>query len=615
MCGGTGVSQFYSIRGVGEDRINLNVDGASQSTKIFHHQSRFQLDPALVKNIDVQKGTGAASAGIGAVAGTIKVTTVDAKDLLVNNKPFGFRVGTGFSSNKGGFGNVAAYMYQKGFDALVVADFLHNGNYKDGKGIVNEGSQLDQRGYLAKIGYDFNANHGVRLSYRQEYQKGTRNNKAEFRTETYKGFPGTAQKEETINFEYKGRNLGAIDSIDANVFQINTHDYKPPKGAEDGKQANNVLELSTTKAMGANINLNSLIFNRHTLKYGVNWRYETSKPSDKGAWLKILDLYNRANEKKTDTGVYIEGIWDFAPITLTTGLRYDYFKFHAASKQSASKGQLNPSLGVIWDVNNNLSLIGTLNQASRSPRLNEALLANERAGAAADLDPHLKAETARRAEIGFKWHDDHFNISGSVFHQDIKDLIVYRWAEIQNAPPKVKNRGLIYNHGHLKTNGYEFDASYRYQGLTARLGMSYVKPRLSGYDNIYYGQSKVLANNHESSYYFWNTGRQWLTGLSYHFDQPNLELGWRGRYVQSVGFTDSARKVGNIHGKKAGYGVHDIYVNWKPLNNDTLNVNFAVNNIGNKAYRSHSQRFPDGVGRIPYYERGREFTAGVNYRF
>ena len=45
------------------------------------------------------------------------------------------------------------------------------------------------------------------------------------------------------------------------------------------------------------------------------------------------------------------------------------------------------------------------------------------------------------------------------------------------------------------------------------------------------------------------------------------------------------------------------------------NVNFAINNIGNKQYRSHSQRFPDGNGRTPFYERGREFALGVNYRF
>ena len=148
--GGNGVAQFYSIRGVGEDKINLEVDGTSQSTKIFHHQSRFQLDPALVKSINVEKGTGAASAGLGAVGGTIRVTTVDAKDLLTDGKPFGFKLGAGLSSNKGSTGNAAVYGYQNGFDALFAGNFLNNRDYKDGNGNVNRGSRLKQHSYLAK---------------------------------------------------------------------------------------------------------------------------------------------------------------------------------------------------------------------------------------------------------------------------------------------------------------------------------------------------------------------------------------------------------------------------------------------------------------------------------
>lgn len=627
--GGNGVAQFYSIRGVGEDKINLDVDGTGQSTKIFHHQSRFQLDPALIKSINVEKGTGAASSGIGSVGGTIRVTTVDAKDLLVDGKPFGFKLGSTVSSNKGGSGNVAVYAYQNGFDALFAGNFLNNRDYKDGAGKINQGSKLEQHSYLGKLGYDFNEDHGIRLSYRQEYQKGNRTDKAEFQNvDSYLGVDGTYQKEQTYNLEYKGRNVGFIDKIDANLFQIHTDDTKPPKGAPSpsahasGKAQGNVplgrLELSKIKAKGANLNLSSTFGDGHLVKYGFNYRHESAQSSDKSPWLKILQLNDVQNEKKTDYGIYTEGIWNLHPVTLTTGLRYDHFKYTAANGQNAADGQLNPSVGVIWDVNDNFSLLGNLNQASRSPRLNEALLANERAGNAVDVDKNLKAETARRAEVGFKWRQNGFNLSGSVFHQNIKDLVVYQWAEIDNSTtststPAVKKRGRIFNGGKLTTNGYEIDASYRNGGLTARLGVSYVKPRLKG--AMYYGEKPIQAEDHESSFTFWNTGRQWLTGLSYRFEQPKLEIGWRGRYAQSTTFTDEARKKGTVKSVKNGYGVHDLYANWQPLGKDNMNVNFAVNNIGNKKYRSHSQRFPDGVARVPFYERGREFVFGLNYRF
>ena len=36
-------------------------------------------------------------------------------------------------------------------------------------------------------------------------------------------------------------------------------------------------------------------------------------------------------------------------------------------------------------------------------------------------------------------------------------------------------------------------------------------------------------------------GRTWTTGLSYQFDNPNLEIGWRGRYVQNAGYAPTSR--------------------------------------------------------------------------
>ena len=620
--GGNGVAQYYSIRSVGEDKINLEVDGTSQSTKIFHHQSRFQLDPALVKSINVEKGTGAASSGLGALAGTIRVTTIDAKDLLSENQPFGFRIGAGWSSNKGNHENFAVYANTYGFDGLLMANFLNNKDYKDGSGMVNTGSRLKQRSYLAKIGYTFNNNHNIKFSYRQEDQKGNRTDKAEFMTlslaDGFLGFDNTEQKEETLNLEYTGRNIGFIDKLDANIFQIKTHDYKPPKGANNLTNVRQTLEESTIKSIGGNINFTSRFGNNHVLKYGVNLRRETSQPSYKGdgKFPNAVKQLIASPESKNEYGIYAEGIWNFDPVTLTTGLRYDYFKLNSASDnintRSASHGQINPSLGVIWDLNPNFSLLANLNQASRSPRLNETLLANERAGALVDVDQNLKAETARRAEVGFKWDWNGLNVAGSIFYQDIKDLIVYKWSNIGK-----NERGGIYNSGHLKTRGFELDARYHYGGLTARIGVSQVNPRLShGTRPIYNGEQEVLDSRQESSFYFWNTGRQWLTGLSYRFENPKLEVGWLGRYAQHTAYAEVIRgKKGVYRGQKAGYGVHDIYVNWQPLNNDTWNINFAVNNVGNKRYRGHSQRFPDGNGRIPFYERGREFTLSTNYRF
>ena len=99
--GGNGTSQWVNIRGLGQDQIDFKVDDSYSDTSTFHHQGRFLLDPELVKVVAVQKGSGSASAGIGASSGAIVAETIDPSDLLRSDQNFGFKVNAGVSSNKG----------------------------------------------------------------------------------------------------------------------------------------------------------------------------------------------------------------------------------------------------------------------------------------------------------------------------------------------------------------------------------------------------------------------------------------------------------------------------------------------------------------------------------
>ena len=181
-------------------------------------------------------------------------------------------------------------------------------------------------------------------------------------------------------------------------------------------------------------------------------------------------------------------------------------------------------------------------------------------------------------------------LSGSYFHQQIKDVQAIRQ----------EGRNYVwYNGGKLKNRGYELNAAYRWKGLTARAGVAYSRPKLNG-DTADIVTTAIPM------------GRTWTTGLSYQFDNPNLEIGWRGRYVQNAGYAPTSRGSDvALNVVRAGYGVNDIFANWKPTGKDDLNVNFAVNNVLNKNYKPHSQRA--GASSLP--EPGRDIRLSVNYRF
>lgn len=45
--GGNGTSQFITIRGMGQNSVDIKVDNAYSDSQILYHQGRFIIDPAL----------------------------------------------------------------------------------------------------------------------------------------------------------------------------------------------------------------------------------------------------------------------------------------------------------------------------------------------------------------------------------------------------------------------------------------------------------------------------------------------------------------------------------------------------------------------------------------
>ena len=210
-----------------------------------------------------------------------------------------------------------------------------------------------------------------------------------------------------------------------------------------------------------------------------------------------------------------------------------------------------------------------------------------------------KAERARNTEIGFNYNNGNFAANGSYFWQKIKDAVAGPQQRHDAAGNPIAGVREIVNAGYIKNHGYELGASYRTGGLLAKVGVSHSKPRI--YDTH---PENLLSANPEFAV---QTGRTWTTSLSYRFQNPNLEIGWRGRYLQKASGSVLVRDKGEV--KRKGYGVNDIFANCKPLGKDTLNVNFAVNNVFNKFYYPHSQRGETLPGI------GRDVRLSVNYRF
>ena len=604
--GGNGSSQFLTLRGMGQNSVDIKVDNAYSDSQMLYHQGRFIIDPALVKIVSVQKGAGSASAGIGATNGAIITKTVDAEDLLKGlDKNWGVRLNSGYASNDGVSYGASVFGKAGNFDGLFSYSRNDEKDYKPGKGYTNSNggktvpySGLDKRSYLAKIGATF-GDHRLVLSHMNDQHRGIRTVREEF-TSTNDPRLTLARQAPTYretslsntNLAWTANNLGFVEKLDANAYIMKNERYS----ADDSKNgyAGNLPGPNTTviETKGANFNLDSRIGENTLIKYGVNYRHQEIKPPV---------FFNPAlsNPKKSDAGIYAEAIHDIGDFTLTGGLRYDHFNIKTHDGKSVSDGTVNPSFGVIWQPHEHWNLSASHNYASRSPRLYDAMRQHGRGNSITSIADGTKAERARNTEIGFNYNNGSFAANGSYFWQKIKDAVAGPQQRHDAAGNPIAGVREIVNAGYIKNHGYELGASYRTGGLLAKVGVSHSKPRI--YDTH---PENLLSANPEFAV---QTGRTWTTSLSYRFQNPNLEIGWRGRYLQKASGSVLVRDKGEV--KRKGYGVNDIFANWKPLGKDTLNVNFAVNNVFNKFYYPHSQRGETLPGI------GRDVRLGVNYRF
>ncbi|ENT0223496.1 TonB-dependent receptor [Neisseria gonorrhoeae] len=644
--GGNGTSQFLTLRGMGQNSVDIKVDNAYSDSQILYHQGRFIVDPALVKVVSVQKGAGSASAGIGATNGAIIAKTVDAQDLLKGlDKNWGVRLNSGFAGNNGVSYGASVFGKEGNFDGLFSYNRNDEKDYEAGKGFRNDNggktvpySALDKRSYLAKIGTTFgDGDHRIVLSHMKDQHRGIRTVREEFavseknsRITIKRQAPSYRETTQSnTNLAYTGKDLGFVEKLDANAYVLEKKRYSADD--KDNGYAGNVKGPNHTRiaTRGMNFNFDSRLAEQTLLKYGINYRHQEIKPqaflnSEFSIPIKekkngqevdkpmeqqkkdradeaIVRSYRLTNPTKTDTGAYIEAIHEIDGFTLTGGLRYDRFKVKTHDGKTVSSSSLNPSFGVIWQPREHWSFSASHNYTGRSPRLYDALQTHGKRGIISIADG-TKAERARNTEIGFNYNDGTFAANGSYFRQTIKDAL----ANPQNRHDSVAVREAV-NAGYIKNHGYELGASYRTGGLTAKVGVSRSKPRF--YDTH---PKKLLSANPEFGA---QTGRTWTASLAYRFKNPNLEIGWRGRYVQkatgsilAAGQKDRDGKLENV--VRQGFGVNDVFANWKPLGKDTLNVNLSVNNVFDKFYYPHSQRWTNTLPGV-----GRDVRLGVNYKF
>lgn len=200
----------FTIRGVDENRVSINVDGLTQAEtlssqgfkELFEGYGNFNntrngLEVETLKEMRITKGADSIKTGSGALGGSILYTTKDARDYLID-KNYYVSYKTGYATeNNQRLNTITAAGRYKWFDALVVATKrdgheLENYDYKNADGLIQgkrrekaDPYSITQESTLLKFSFNPTENHrftvaadfyehrsrGQDLSYTLKYQR------------------------------------------------------------------------------------------------------------------------------------------------------------------------------------------------------------------------------------------------------------------------------------------------------------------------------------------------------------------------------------------------------------------------------------------------------------
>lgn len=589
--GGSAITQKIYVREIEDTLLTVTLDGVPQGGNIFHHQGRVLIDPQLLKRIEIDKGGTVASVGPGGLAGSVRMTTKDAQDLLRPGQTFGALLGGGVAANDGWRGGATIYgAPAAGLDFLVYGNRTRTADYQDGNGKVQTNSASTQDSQLAKLNYQLAPGHKIFFGYQTLEDEGVR-----FLRPHMAGIPNNVSapqklEQQTVTAGYRFAGGAGLPSAEVAVFSDQTTNMRTNTTAVFAKPIGYAYG-EKIDAAGLNLTLGSRI-GAAQVRYGLNHHrreLEAINPSKKGV------NGNSGREESEVTGLFAEGSVPLAErLLLGLGARYDWYSYTDNHSQTFETGGLSPNASLTLLASEALSFRLGASHTVRGPGLKEGFMLDNGPG------PHiyrnaagLKEEKANNVELGFNYDGGPWTFKGSVFRMEIDDYINF----VFDTSARRENVGKV------RSDGYELGVGWKRGAFRAGLSVADSRPELNGSD-LGDGDFSLGVS----------TGRTWLLSAGYALPQWQLDLGWNARVVESLHYRPAGAASEQ---SKDGYTVHDVQANWLPLGKDRVRVTLSVRNLFDKFYYDQSTYgYSASYGTVlGYAEPGRDVRLDLNWKF
>ena len=438
------------LGGISGTRVTLLIDGARQGLD-RGVLSRLNVDPSLLKSVEVLRGPASLLYGSGAIGGVVALNTKNVDDLLAPEQSVGGRLRHGYQDANEGTSTGAAVFGRMGeFDLLLDYNKRKQDDFRQGGGHIMPYSGQDSDGDLIKLRWFPGSQHELSLSS-TGYRSSTLSlgNPQQPVTET--NVPRNREVEQRftgLRYGFTANNSSIFRTVQ---LQLNHSDYEaeetrlePPSESTVPVAGGDALigmdnsssppQLYEVTSQGANVLTTWELpwFERWDgwLSVGADYAHDEGRARAGGE-----PINNFPDAEQTIAGIFLQQeLQANDALNLVGGVRFDQYRNTPADyigaedkKESATSFQL----GATWAFTEQWSLAGLYGEAFRAPSLRESysfgthFLGNEFV-----VNPDLKPERAANKELSLRyladdglWLFDTFSADLTGFQNDVKDFM------------------------------------------------------------------------------------------------------------------------------------------------------------------------------------------------
>jgi len=631
--GSLGVAQKVYVRGLEDSMVNVTVDGAPQTSTLFHHIGRVSIEPELLQSVEVQAGAGEATAGTGAVGGAIRFKTKSADNLLSEGEQFGGIVKASYFSNSGHKESIS--LYGKATEKVgILASFVNvsRDNMEDGDGEEIPGTAADQTLAFVKVNTDLTENQKLTVSYESRKEEGKFGKQTNWAPLADDPLYESWGERETIVLNHTWY-LSDLINLETTLYQTDSS-FKRELYTWDASIETTGFDIRNTSDLG-----------EHSLTYGVE------RKVDKVHAQSYEDFGGIYDEEGTVTGLYVQDHWQFNDDFLVSfGIRHDSYELDHVGQSAnwikvdgnwiveidtsgepvtinetfSTKKQdgFSSNFGVVYSLTDNLKLSASYAEALRGRQVADAFTVGE-----LTHNNNLEPENVANQELGLEYNDGTFIFEASAYISEISDVVFDKFKG---------SEGVFYeNIGDLESTGFELVVGYQANNFDVIVSYNSNNVELNNAPFVWpdandaSGFSTVILDGVDLAAYEYGglgnaVGDSLNVNVNYEMTDE-LEMGFNINYVASLNNIEVFHRSIELGWlteletiDKPSYTVVDAYVKYSPIENLTFDL--AVQNLLDESYRSHGS--VADYGHIEGYESivgikeaGRDIRLTASYLF